>query len=69
MMELNFTGKTVLVTGAAQGAGKVIAQKFYESGAVVIAADLHKPTWNESCTPGRVYGVEIDPGRGHKAGR
>lgn len=60
MMELNFTGKTVLVTGAAQGAGKVIAQKFYESGAVVIAADLHKPTWNESCTPGRVYGVEMD---------
>jgi 3-oxoacyl-[acyl-carrier protein] reductase len=37
---MNFAGKVVFVTGAAQGMGKAIAQRFGELGASVVAADI-----------------------------
>ena len=36
----NFDGKTVLVTGAAQGMGRAIAERFLENGAAVVMFDL-----------------------------
>ena len=62
-MELNFTGKTVLVTGAAQGAGKVIAEKYLAAGAKVIAADLRMPEWTVESGKERYFPIEI--GRAH----
>lgn len=37
---MNFAGKVVFVTGAAQGMGKAIARRFADLGANVVAADI-----------------------------
>ncbi len=42
-----FDGKTVLVTGAAQGIGSVVAKMFLERGATVIAVDQNEEGLNE----------------------
>ena len=39
-MKLDFSGKTILVTGAAQGIGREIAQAFARDGAKVYATDI-----------------------------
>ena len=39
-MQIDFTGKTVVVTGAAGGIGVVCARTFLESGARVAAVDV-----------------------------
>ncbi|HET8522105.1 MAG TPA: SDR family NAD(P)-dependent oxidoreductase [Thermomicrobiales bacterium] len=38
-VSFDFTGQTVIVTGAARGIGRVMAQRFAEAGALVVAAD------------------------------
>jgi NAD(P)-dependent dehydrogenase (short-subunit alcohol dehydrogenase family) len=43
-MDWGFSGKTVLVTGAAAGIGRTIAGQFADAGARVFGADL---AWNE----------------------
>jgi len=40
MIDTDFTGKVVLVTGAAQGIGAAIAQAFKEAGAIPWLADI-----------------------------
>jgi 3-oxoacyl-[acyl-carrier protein] reductase len=42
MMNFDFTGKNVLVTGAAGGIGREVADAFVQNGANVLAADLDK---------------------------
>ena len=39
MIQYDYTGKTVIVTGAARGVGREMAQGFAAMGANVIAAD------------------------------
>ncbi|KAF7189741.1 3-beta-hydroxycholanate 3-dehydrogenase (NAD(+)) 2 [Pseudocercospora fuligena] len=59
-------GKTVLVTGAGGGLGRVIAEKFVVSGANVVVCDINKELladWREkveSANSDRVLSVETD---------
>ena len=39
-MRVNLQGRSVLLTGAAGGIGRVLAKAFLDSGATVIAADV-----------------------------
>ena len=39
-MDLDFTGKTAVVTGAARGIGRSIAAGLFERGATVVLADV-----------------------------
>ena len=40
MREMEFAGKAVIVTGAAQGIGRTIAEQFLKQGAKVLIFDL-----------------------------
>lgn len=50
MMQFDFTGQTVLVTGAAQGIGREIACQFATHGARVIACDIDAQTLQDTVT-------------------
>ena len=39
---MDFKDKTVIITGAARGIGRVIAEKFVRLGAVVVVNDLEQ---------------------------
>ena len=45
----NFSGKVVIVTGAARGIGRVMVQHFAAAGAAVVAADRDAPGLGETC--------------------
>ena len=47
MSELEFTGKSVVITGAAAGMGKAITLNFLKKGATVIAVDLNQKALDE----------------------
>jgi NAD(P)-dependent dehydrogenase (short-subunit alcohol dehydrogenase family) len=56
---MNFTGKTVLVTGAGRGMGEAIAKGFHMAGANVAALDLSAPLW-ESTGSGKLLPLAAD---------
>jgi len=64
---LRFDGKAVLVTGAAQGMGRAIAERFLEAGAAVAIFDLDAErvaaTADELGTTGKVVAVAGDVAR------
>ena len=47
------TGRRVLITGAARGQGRAIADRFLQAGAFVVAGDLHMPdeAWHQNLVP------------------
>lgn len=47
-MDLNFTGKTVFITGAATGIGRATALEFAKSGASVCIADMNEKEGRET---------------------
>lgn len=59
----DFTGTSVIVTGAARGIGRVIVQRFVAAGASVLAADRDEEGLAETCRsldPARASSVVAD---------
>ena len=52
--------KVALVTGAANGTGKVISQKFLEEGAIVIAADVTELQWDAGVYDNKIFKYVFD---------
>ena len=48
-IRFDFSGRVVVVTGAARGIGRVIARRFSEAGAAVVAADREESGLVETC--------------------
>jgi len=56
---LRFKGKVTLITGAAQGLGEAIAERFASDGAVVIVADINEDGAKATAAKlGEKYGVK-----------
>jgi len=68
---MDLSGKHVVVTGAAGGIGRALAQRFHEAGAQVVAADLDAAGANETAAglneirAGSALGVRADVGSEH----
>ncbi len=51
-MKVSFEGKTVIVTGAARGVGRVLVRAFADAGASgIVAVDRDEPGLRETCGP------------------
>ncbi len=48
-MSLDFTGKAVIITGAARGIGRTMVRTFHDAGAMVLAADRDAEGLAETC--------------------
>ena len=59
MSWLNLEGKTAVVTGAASGIGKAVAQSFLDNGANVVVCDMNpnEPTFELNENSGEVLYV------------
>ncbi len=64
MSKLELDNKVAVITGAARGLGKAIAEKFMQQGAAVVITDINEQTLNDAVeemkSSGEVYGVLMD---------
>ena len=74
-MEIMFAGKTVIVTGAAAGIGRYIAEAFLQNGANVLLVDFNKELLNKTLTcfaerfTGKAKGFIADLRQAHEVGK
>ncbi len=62
-VSFDFSGRVVIVTGAARGIGRVMAQRFVAAGALVVAADRDEAGLTETCAsldPQRIESLVAD---------
>jgi len=50
-LQFDFTGKAVIMTGAARGIGRTMVKTFHDAGAMVLAADRDAEGLAETCEP------------------
>lgn len=73
-MEITYACKTVIVTGAAAGIGKAIAEAFLQNQAQVLLVDYNEQLLNttlaelEKQFPGRTCGMVADLSKAHETG-
>ena len=74
-MEIMFAGKTVIVTGAAAGIGRYIAEAFLQNGANVLLVDFNKELLNKTLAcfaerfTGKAKGFIADLRQAHEVGK
>lgn len=74
-MDISYAGKTVIVTGAAAGIGKAIAEAFLENGANVFIADYNPAILKATIEQlqakfaGKVDGMVADLSQAHEVGK
>jgi len=61
-MQLNFDGRTALVTGAAQGIGKAIARALQQAGATIVATDIDETGLRKTAAELGAEGLTVDLG-------